>query len=74
MTCKLGIIGGGNMGQVILQGALEAGVLEPAEVAVADLDPACREAVSRLGCRAAEDPASVCDCGQLMLAVDRPAE
>lgn len=69
MGLQLGIIGGGNMGRAIVRGALEAGVLPPGEVLVAEIDDGRRRSLAELGCRtAAEAPAAVA-AAQIMLAV-----
>lgn len=46
---RLAVVGGGNMAQAILTGALETGVLAPAEVMVADPDPTRRGLFEALG-------------------------
>lgn len=69
MRCKLGMIGGGNMGQAIVRGAIDAGVLGPHDVLVAEIDPARRKVLAELGCATTDDPAGVLGCEQLMLAV-----
>ncbi len=69
MALRLGIIGGGTMGRAIVAGCLEAGVLRPAEVVVAEVDPLRRQEVAALGCRvSAESPATL-EAAQIMLAV-----
>ena len=69
MTTRLGIIGGGNMGLAIVRGSIEAGVLEPQAIVVAEIDPARRAEVARSGCSTVEEPRGVLDAEQIMLAV-----
>ncbi len=69
MSLRLGIIGGGTMGRAIVAGCLEAGVLRAAEIVVAEVDPARRQEVAALGCRASADAAATLEAAQIMLAV-----
>lgn len=69
MGARLGIIGGGNMGRAIVAGAIQAQVLVPQDVVVAEIDAGRRAELDRLGCRTTDDPAGVLDAEQLMLAV-----
>jgi pyrroline-5-carboxylate reductase len=69
MPVRLGIIGGGTMGRAIAAGCLEAGILGPSEVVVADVDPARRQEVAALGCRVAAGAAAALEAEELLLAV-----
>lgn len=69
MAIKLGIIGAGNMGMAIVRGVIEAGVLPPQTIVVADLDESCRKAAAGLGCRSTADAAEMREAGQILLAV-----
>lgn len=69
MATRLGIIGGGNMGLAIVRGTIEAGVLEPQAIVVAEIDPARRAEVARTGCSTVEEPKGVVDAEEIMLAV-----
>ncbi len=69
MGITLGIIGAGNMGMVILRGALEADVLSAQTTVVADVEPARREEAARLGCQTTADAADLAGVGQIILAV-----
>ncbi len=69
MGSRLGIIGAGNMGHAIVRGVVEAGVLSPQAIVVAEIDPARREAVAALGCPTAADPAAALAAEQILLAV-----
>ena len=46
---RIGIIGGGFMGEAFLRGILRAGVAEPSEVAVAEVVEARRAELSEHG-------------------------
>ncbi len=69
MTHRLGIIGGGNMGQAIVRGSIAAGIMKSGDVLVAEIDPMRRQELACLGCTTTEDPASAVGCEQIMLAV-----
>src|SRR5436190_14327228 len=66
---RLGIIGGGNMGQAIVRGGLAAGIIAPSAVIVAEIDPAKRAEIARLGCATSADPAAAALAEQIILAV-----
>lgn len=66
---KLGIVGAGNMGFAIVRGAIQAGVIWPDEVLIADVDPDHRRRAEELGCATTDDPRDVLGCRQIMLAV-----
>ena len=72
-TAKLALVGGGNMARAILMGALDAGVAEAWEVAVADPSAPQRRVLADLGIRcverAPELAALIDESTQLMLAV-----
>ena len=69
MAIKLGIIGAGNMGMAIVRGVIEAGVISPQTLVVADLDEDRRQVATGLGCRARADLTEVREAGQILLAV-----
>ena len=69
MSRELGIIGGGNMGAAIVRGAIAAGVIDPQNILVAEIDPSRRAQVGRTGCATTEDPAEAAACAQMLLAV-----
>lgn len=68
---RLGVIGAGNMGAALLRGFLAQGRLVPAEVLVAEVDAARREAVATaLGVTPAAGPREVAEqCEMVLLAV-----
>jgi pyrroline-5-carboxylate reductase len=68
-TYELGIIGGGNMAQAIVRGAIGSGFLKAGAVVASDVSPAAREAMSRLGARAVADNAEAAGCPRVLLAV-----
>ncbi|MHC4416442.1 MAG: pyrroline-5-carboxylate reductase [Planctomycetota bacterium] len=69
MACRLGIIGGGNMGLAIARGALTAHVLRPDELIVAELDARKRTELEKLGCTTSDDARAAAECEQVLLAV-----
>ncbi len=69
MAIKLGIIGAGNMGMSIIRGVIDAGVLSPQTLVVADLDRSRRDAAAALGCASTADATDVREAGQILLAV-----
>ena len=67
---KLGVIGTGHMSGVMLDGAVEAGILKPGEVFVYDISPARMEETKKKGYHLARDMAEVYTrCSYLLLAV-----
>jgi pyrroline-5-carboxylate reductase len=66
---RLGIIGGGNMGQAIVRGAVRAKVLAPAEIIVAEIDSSRHAALRETGCQVTDDPVRAAAAEQVMLAV-----
>ena len=69
MAPALSIIGCGNMGTAILRGALEAGVLRPADLLVAEVDPDRRSVLAEFGCAVTADAADAAGSSNLLLAV-----
>lgn len=69
MSHKLGVIGGGNMGQAIIRGAVAAGVFRANEIIVAEVDESRREQMAALGCAVTERAAGASDAPHIMLAV-----
>lgn len=69
MARTLGIIGGGNMGSAILEGAIQRNVLTPSEVIVAELDRARRKRIQSIGCATTTDAKETLDAEQVMIAV-----
>ncbi|MHC5028708.1 MAG: pyrroline-5-carboxylate reductase family protein, partial [Planctomycetota bacterium] len=69
MARRLGIIGGGNMGQAIARGAITQRVLERDEIVVVETDVQKHAAIEQLGCTAATEPRVAADCEQMLLAV-----
>ena len=65
----LAILGCGNMGRAILQGALRAGVVRAAEVLVVDPAEAARTWAASLGAGVSESPAAAAGAVRLLLAV-----
>lgn len=49
VSVPLGVVGGGNMAQAIVRGGLEAGVLTPGRMVIAEPQPAKREFFRHLG-------------------------
>lgn len=70
---RLASIGGGNMAQAILRGAIDTGVIQPGEILVAEPDATKRALFERWGAVAVEGAAALADrlpeSAQIMLAV-----
>ena len=67
---RIGIIGGGFMGEAFLRGIVRAGVAQPSEIAVAEVVEARRIALSEHGVRVTDDPESALyRCGPRTVAV-----
>ena len=69
---RIGIIGGGFMGEAFLRGILRAGVAEPSEVAVAEVVEARRAELSEHGVRVTDDPQSACIGADVVLLAVKP--
>ena len=68
-TFRLSIIGLGNMGSAALHGLLEANILRPQEIVVAEHDEERRQHAADLGCAISQDAAQIASADQIMLAV-----
>lgn len=65
---KFGIIGCGKMGTALVQGAVQAGVIDPGSLRGVDPHPAARESfVQATGGTVGEDIASLADCDVVLL-------
>ena len=69
MSITLTVIGGGNMAKAIVQGAIEGGVLDGSEIAIADPDQASRDFFIKLGCIATESAQELPESACTLLAV-----
>ncbi len=69
---RIGIIGGGFMGEAFLRGILRAEVASPAEVAVAEVVEARRTELGEHGVRVTDDPQSACIGADLVLLAVKP--
>ena len=69
---RIGIIGGGFMGEAFLRGILRAEVASPAEIAVADPIEERRRALAEHGVRVTDDPESACIGADLVLLAVKP--
>ena len=69
-TCiRLAVVGFGNMGEAVVAGALRAGLLVPADIAVVESDPAKLDAARRLGCQASDELSLALQAPEILLAV-----
>ena len=68
---KIGFIGGGNMGQSLLSGLIDAGH-EPARLIASDPDAGCRAAIEAQGVKAASDNQSVVDFADVAVLAVKP--
>ena len=57
---QIGFLGCGNMGGAILEGALQSGQLEAAQVIVFDISAAAMQRMAALGVRLAADREELC--------------
>lgn len=69
MSAALGVIGAGTMGSAILRGALEAHLLAPSRVIVAEPNPDRRNAMAALGCCLADNAHGVKGAEHILFAV-----
>ena len=69
---RIGIIGGGFMGEAFLRGILRAEVASPSEIAIAEVVEARRAELSEHGVRVTDDPQSACIGADLVLLAVKP--
>ena len=69
---RIGIIGGGFMGEAFLRGILRARVAAPSSVAIAELIADRRVALAEHGVRVTDDPESACIGADLVLLAVKP--
>lgn len=69
---RIGIIGGGFMGEAFLRGILRAEVASPTEIAVAEVVEARRTELSEHGVRVTDDPQSACIGADVVLLAVKP--
>ncbi len=69
---RIGIIGGGFMGEAFLRGILRAEVAAPTEVAIAEIIEERRAELSEHGVRVTDDPESACIGADLVLLAVKP--
>lgn len=72
---RVAVIGGGAMGSALIQGWLEAGVLEPAQLTVCDIsEERLQVAREKLGVRACRDTAAVVAAATVVLLAVKPGD
>lgn len=71
---RIGIIGGGFMGEAFLRAILRAEVAAPGDIAVAEISGARRAALSEHGVRVTDDVESACIGADLVLLAVKPQE
>ena len=71
---RVGIIGGGFMGEAFLRGLLRAEVTSPSEIAVAEISAARRTALSEHGVRITDDAESACIGADVVLVAIKPQD
>ena len=71
---KIGIIGGGFMGEAFMRGILRAGVAQPSEVTVAEIFEQRREELAQQGVNVTADAASAVDGAELVLLAVKPQD
>ncbi len=72
MRYRLGVIGTGVMGRALLNAALRAGVLDPAQVIASDVSESCRQDAEALGCTATDDNRQVVEGAERILVAVKP--
>jgi len=71
---RIGIIGGGFMGEAFLRGVLRAEVAAPGDIAVAEISSTRRTALSEHGVRVTDDPQSACIGADVVLLAVKPQD
>lgn len=71
---RIGIIGGGFMGEAFLRGILRAEVASPGDVAVAEVMPARRAQLSEHGVRVTDDAESACIGADVVILAVKPQD
>jgi len=71
---RIGIIGGGFMGEAFLRGLMQAGIAHPSEIAVAELAPTRRAALTEHGVRVTDDAESACIGADVVLLAIKPQD
>jgi len=71
---RIGIIGGGFMGEAFLRGILRAGVSAPGDVAVAEVMSARRTQLSEHGVRVTDDAESACIGADVVILAVKPQD
>ncbi|MGE3960413.1 MAG: pyrroline-5-carboxylate reductase [Dehalococcoidia bacterium] len=71
---RIGIIGGGFMGEAFLRGILRAEVASPGDVAVAEVVPARRAQLSEHGVRVTDDAESACIGADVVILAVKPQD
>jgi pyrroline-5-carboxylate reductase len=74
VTMRIGIIGGGFMGEAFLRGLLRAKVAAPNDIAVAEMLPARRTQLSEHGVRVTDDAESACIGADVVLLAVKPQD
>lgn len=69
---RIGIVGGGFMGEAFLRGMLRAKVAAPSDIAIAEVMEARRTALSEHGVRVTDDPQSACIGAEVVLLAVKP--
>jgi len=71
---RIGIIGGGFMGEAFLRGLVRAGVAGPGDIAVAEVAPARRVQLAEHGVRVTDDAESACIGASVVLLAVKPQD
>ena len=72
MDFSLGVIGAGNMGMAIINGALRAGILRPEQICLSDPQPAKTRPLEELGGHRAADNRQAAERADLVLLAVKP--
>ena len=72
---RLGVIGAGNMGEALIKGILDQGLLEPGDIVGAERVPSrAREVAARHGVVVHPNPAQACSGGGAVLLAVKPQD
>ncbi|MDR1801141.1 MAG: pyrroline-5-carboxylate reductase [Lachnospiraceae bacterium] len=69
---KIGVIGYGNMGGIIIYGAIQSGIIKPSDVYAFDVNPTALEKAKKDGVNIVESEVAVCEAADMVLLAVKP--